>query len=84
MSLIFSIVSQVEKIVDSKRIKGKLHYLIRWKGYSADSDTWEPSNTLSCPDLIQKFNEEVGIFLLIFFIVVHYALKSKGIKFKEE
>lgn len=49
---------EVEKIVDSKRIKGKLHYLIRWKGYSADSDTWEPSNTLSCPDLIQKFNEE--------------------------
>ncbi|CAH2091116.1 unnamed protein product [Euphydryas editha] len=49
---------EVEKIIDSKKIKGKLHYLIRWKGYSADSDTWEPSNTLSCPDLIQKFNEE--------------------------
>ncbi|CAB3251658.1 unnamed protein product [Arctia plantaginis] len=49
---------EVEKIVDSKRIKGKLHYLIRWKGYSANSDTWEPENTLSCPDLINKFNEE--------------------------
>lgn len=49
---------EVEKIIDSKRIKGKLHYLIRWKGYSADSDTWEPENTLSCPELINKFNEE--------------------------
>ncbi|KAG6462713.1 chromobox protein homolog 3 [Manduca sexta] len=49
---------EVEKIVDSKKIKGKLHYLIRWKGYSADSDTWEPENTLSCPELINKFNEE--------------------------
>uniref|UniRef100_A0A1E1W8Q3 Chromo domain-containing protein n=1 Tax=Pectinophora gossypiella TaxID=13191 RepID=A0A1E1W8Q3_PECGO len=49
---------EVEKIIDSKKIKGKLHYLIRWKGYSADSDTWEPENTLSCPDLIQKFNDE--------------------------
>ncbi|XP_026499182.2 chromobox protein homolog 1-like [Vanessa tameamea] len=49
---------EVEKIVDSKRIKGKLHYLIRWKGYSVDSDTWEPAHTLSCPDLINKFNEE--------------------------
>ncbi|CAH0729779.1 unnamed protein product, partial [Brenthis ino] len=49
---------EVDKIIDSKRIKGKIHYLIRWKGYSADSDTWEPHNTLSCPDLIQKFNEE--------------------------
>ncbi|RVE41836.1 hypothetical protein evm_013520 [Chilo suppressalis] len=49
---------EVEKIIDSKRIKGKLHYLIRWKGYSADSDTWEPENTLSCPELINKFNDE--------------------------
>ncbi|XP_068618529.1 chromobox protein homolog 3-like [Battus philenor] len=49
---------EVEKVVDSKRIKGKLHYLIRWKGYSAESDTWEPENTLSCPELINKFNEE--------------------------
>ncbi|XP_028175998.1 chromobox protein homolog 1-like [Ostrinia nubilalis] len=49
---------EVEKIIDSKKIKGKLHYLIRWKGYSADSDTWEPENTLSCPDLINKFNDE--------------------------
>ncbi|XP_021181544.1 heterochromatin protein 1 isoform X2 [Helicoverpa armigera] len=49
---------EVEKIVDSKKIKGKLHYLIRWKGYSADSDTWEPENTLSCAELINKYNDE--------------------------
>ncbi|XP_053606910.1 chromobox protein homolog 5-like [Plodia interpunctella] len=49
---------EVDKVVDSKKIKGKLHYLIRWKGYSADSDTWEPENTLSCPELISKFHDE--------------------------
>lgn len=49
---------EVDKVIDSKRIKGRLHYLIRWKGYSADSDTWEPENTLSCPELINKFNDE--------------------------
>lgn len=49
---------EVEKVVGSKKIKGKLHYLIRWKGYDADNDTWEPENTLSCPDLISKYNEE--------------------------
>ncbi|XP_045496096.1 chromo domain protein LHP1-like [Colias croceus] len=52
---------EVERIVDSKRIKGKLHYLIRWKGYSADSDSWEPHDTLSCPDVINKYNEEKEI-----------------------
>lgn len=59
--LLFIYCFQVDKIMDSKRIKGKLHYLIRWKGYSASSDTWEPENTLSCPDLINKFNEEVSV-----------------------
>ncbi|KAJ0178272.1 hypothetical protein K1T71_006095 [Dendrolimus kikuchii] len=49
---------EVEKIVDSKKIKGKLHYLIRWKGYTSESDTWEPENTLSCPELINKYNDE--------------------------
>ncbi|XP_026325309.1 chromobox protein homolog 3-like isoform X2 [Hyposmocoma kahamanoa] len=49
---------EVEKVIDSKKIKGKLHYLIRWKGYTAESDTWEPENTLSCPELINKFIDE--------------------------
>ncbi|XP_047504720.1 chromodomain Y-like protein [Pieris napi] len=49
---------EVESIIDSKRIKGKLHYLIRWKGFSADSDSWEPHDTLSCPDIVSKYNEE--------------------------
>lgn len=50
----------MEKVIDSKKIKGKLHYLIRWKGYTAESDTWEPENTLSCPELINKFIDEVS------------------------
>ncbi|CAH1638682.1 unnamed protein product [Spodoptera littoralis] len=49
---------EVEKIVDSRRIKGKMIYLIRWKGYSADNDTWEPENTIYCPELIKKYNDE--------------------------
>lgn len=45
----------VLKIVGDKKIKGKLHYQIRWKGYSADDDTWEPKSSLSCPELIEKY-----------------------------
>lgn len=36
-----------------KRVK---HYLIRWKGYGADSDTWEPASTLNCSELIKEFH----------------------------
>lgn len=46
---------EVETVLDQTTIRGVKQYLIRWKGYGAESDTWEPESTLSCPDLIQKF-----------------------------
>eukprot|EP01045_Picozoa_sp_COSAG04_P007589 COSAG04_NODE_399_length_14959_cov_28.238730_18_plen_358_part_00 len=33
---------ELEKIVDSKVIKGVEHFLVRWKGYGPEDDTWEP------------------------------------------
>lgn len=42
-------------MLDEKIIKGVKHFLIRWKGYEADSDTWEPESTLNCSDLIKEF-----------------------------
>ena len=39
---------EVEKVLDSKRMgrNKKLHYLIRWKGYSKAHDTWEPEGNV--------------------------------------
>lgn len=48
---------EVQEVVDHKIEKGISYYLIRWKGYDADGDTWEPEDTLSCPDLISKFKK---------------------------
>lgn len=58
--------SQVEKILDSKKIKGKTHFLIRWKGYQSESDTWEPENTVACPELITKFKQQVFILINLY------------------
>ncbi|KAK4876829.1 hypothetical protein RN001_009335 [Aquatica leii] len=49
---------EVEEVIDEKTIRGVKHYLIRWKGYDQDGDTWEPESTLDCPKLIKKFKEQ--------------------------
>ena len=46
---------EVEAIIDSKVIKGKQLYLLRWKGYDSSNDTWEPAENLSCPELLSKY-----------------------------
>lgn len=46
---------QVEQIVAQRTIKGRRQFLVRWKGYSEDSDTWEQEKDLNCPKLIANF-----------------------------
>ena len=48
----------MERIVGQRTIKGQRQFLVRWKGYDADSDTWEQEKDLSCPKLIEEFLEE--------------------------
>ncbi|CAL8277760.1 unnamed protein product [Lota lota] len=51
---------EVEHIVDKRRNKkGKTEYLVRWRGYGTEEDTWEPETHLSaCLVYIQEFNRQ--------------------------
>ena len=48
-------VYEVEKILDTRLERGKKQYFIKWKNYPASENTWEPSDNVDCPDLIEEF-----------------------------
>ena len=52
---------EVEKILNKKKIRGVVKYLIWWKGFMAERDTWERRENLkNAEELIEEF-EQGGI-----------------------
>ena len=49
----------IEEIVGKKKIKGKIYYLVKWKGYTDKDNTYEPKEVLEedVPQLIQDYED---------------------------
>jgi len=52
---------EVEKILNKRVVRGKEKFLVRWKGYTAEGDTWESRENLkNTKDLVKEFEREYG------------------------
>ena len=45
--------------MNKRRVRGKDKYLVRWKGFTAESDTWEGRENLeNAKEAIEEFEKE--------------------------
>jgi hypothetical protein len=51
---------EVEKIIDKKKIKNRIHYLVKWLGFGPSHNTWEPRSILlqDVPELIKDYDRD--------------------------
>ncbi len=48
----------MDRLMDRRVVRGQEQYLVRWKGYGAHEDTWEPtSNLTNAQDKLRDFRD---------------------------
>ena len=52
---------EIEKVINKRKKYGKWEYLVRWKGYTAEEDTWEKEANLgNAKEAVGEYEKEYG------------------------
>ena len=62
---------EVEFIAEKRVLNVKVEYLIKWKGFGHDQNSWEPVENLQC---------QVGAFSSVRFSMMAGALKTQELQ----
>lgn len=52
---------EVEILLNHKKIKSGIQYLVRWKGYSPEEDSWVKESDLQCPNILKAYKNATGL-----------------------
>ena len=47
----------VKQILDKRVVDGQVEYLISWKGYGPEENSWEPITNLNCNARIKEYEK---------------------------
>jgi histone-lysine N-methyltransferase SUV39H len=53
---------EVERILDHRKGQNGVHYLVKWKGWPKESNTWEPEENLTnCTQVLRNYREKFKV-----------------------
>jgi hypothetical protein len=68
---------KVEQILDERHQRGRLEYLVGWKGYGREHNTWEAAvNLENAAEVVQDFHEQGPDTLVS-------AMKTRAVAFED-
>uniref|UniRef100_A0A8C5LHF3 Chromo domain-containing protein n=1 Tax=Leptobrachium leishanense TaxID=445787 RepID=A0A8C5LHF3_9ANUR len=47
---------EVDRVLDSRLLRGALQYLVQWKGYGPEERSWEPASFVHAPSCLRAFH----------------------------
>lgn len=49
---------EVERLMDHEVKRNRICFLVRWKGFGSDQDSWEPESNLNCPEILSAYKKK--------------------------